>query len=533
MASLEAARVSPLSEAPMVLSKPRLLQRLESPLIFLLAGAVVVYVGLTAIGVHGLANWNGLSALAHAVDVLYREPMVNLALVGFAEPPATALLYLPLAALFPYLPRVDYVTCIFGALLLGWCALLLNGLGKRHKLAWWLRYLAIAVLVLHPVSVSYAALGSPIVLLLAASLGMASSLASWGEKRHLRDLIACSSYATIALLTRYEAIFLVIAAIGYIAATGLGPGVERWSRVEGLLITFLLPVVYFAGLWLVANWLIMGSQWHSLSIMFGTTGAPPQSWSSGVLVTALLACPFSYALAYHELRPPRPLGIGVGPALLLVAAIAGALLWPRLYIAAGDGDMVSWWSALGGMSAVVLATSLVLAVLVVGQYLQPSRDASSVSSRRPLAGTVLLAVAGIFIIAAMRPADMVIPAGPGAVFQGHVAFAHSAETERQVADLVAREVARGTRVVIAGWPGFAIALYAHVVGQVEVLPAHAPDLHVAEQLGTGDLLVLLGEKALWAGAMPHQVLAQEWTVGEWQGLRVTSPDAAPPTSNTP
>lgn len=511
-----------MTDASAVMARPPAPRRLETVVIFLLTVAVVLHVGGLAIGAHQLVNWDGLSALAHAVDVLYREPMVNLALIGFAEPPATPLLYLPLAALLPDLSYAGHVTCILGALLLGWCAVLLNGLAVRIGLPWWVRYPAVAVLVLHPVSLSYAALGSPMVLLLMATLGMANSMAAWGEQRHLRDLIACSCYATIALLTRYEAVFVVAAAALYIATSGPGPTPGRYSRIEGLLITFLLPVVYFGGLWLVASWLIMGDPWHSLTVTFAGVESVPQHWSSGVLMTALLVFPLSYALAYHELRPPGPWGAGAGPALLMAAAVAAPLLWPRLHVALGEENAASWWPSLAAMSVTVLATSLVLAVMVTSQYLG-TRHTEANNSHRPVGGTVLLALAGVFIVVGMRPAGMALPAGPGTVLRGHVAFAHSTRAEQQVAEIVADEVEAGRQVVIAGWPGFAIALYSGAVGSVRVLAEERPDAQLAGELRPGDLLVLLGGEQLWAQALADHAIAREWSVGAWRGVRVIEP----------
>jgi len=53
--------------------------RIEALGIFVLTYCLVQRVGLTALVMHQLVNWDGLSALAHATDVLYREPAINLA----------------------------------------------------------------------------------------------------------------------------------------------------------------------------------------------------------------------------------------------------------------------------------------------------------------------------------------------------------------------------------------------------------------------------------------------------------------------
>ncbi len=176
------------------------------------------------------------------------------------------------------------------------------------------------------------------------------------------------------------------------------------------------------------------------------------------------------------------------------------------------------------MSMVVLASSLVLLFTVVAQYL-PSSPASRTNTplRKPLVGTVVLALAGVLIVLTLRLGGIALPSPPSSVLKGYVAFAHSTDNEREVAGIVADEVSAGSRVVIAGWPGFAIALYAGVVGQVTVLPQNTPDVRVTEALLPGDLLVVLGDKTLWSHAMPQHELTQQWAIDQWLGLRVGTP----------
>jgi len=432
------------------------------------------------------------------------------------EPPAPALLYLPLAGLFPALAQSGFATVIFGGVLLGLCALLLNALGQRLGLPWWLRYPLTAIVVLHPVSLSYAALGSPLVLLLFAVLGMTKSLAAWGEEQHLRDLIGCSLYATVAVLTRYEAAFLVAAAALYIAARCALSGADRYSRVEGTLITFLLPIVYFGGLWIGANWLIMGDPWHSLTATFSGTAIAPADWSSAVLLLPLLVFPLAYALAYHELRLLGPWRGGAAAALLMVAAIAMPLLWPRLYTSLGPAG--SWWSPLASVSVTVLAATLVLAMVIAARYL--NEPLNSKPRQRPLAGTLLLAVAAVVVLVPMRQMGVGLPASTPDALKGYVAFAHSAVAEQEAAPRVAFEVHRGRQVVIAGWPGFAIALFSGESGRITVLPQVRPDAEVAQALRPGDLLVLFAARHQWEDALGDYTTKPEWIAGQWQGLRI-------------
>jgi len=486
--------------------------------VFLVAAGLVLYVGLRATVAHQLVNWDGLSALAHAYDVAHKQPSFDLALIGFVEPPAPTLAYLPLAWLLPGLAQTGVAAAVFGAIFLGLSAVLVNTLGVRCGLQWWLRYPLVAAVFLHPVSLSYAALGSPLTLLLFSVLGMAKSLAAWGEHRHLRDLIGCSLYAALAVLTRYEAVFLVAAAALYIAVGCAMIPHDRYTRVEGTLITFLLPIAYFGGLWIGANWIIMGDPWHSLAAVFSFVGQPPEYWSTAVVLVPLLVCPICYALAYHELRPFGPWRGGAGAAILMAAAVAMPLVWPRPYLSHGNGPL--YWSALAGLSTTVLATSLVLAMMVAAGYFTSSPSRSRV--RGPVAGTVLLGVAGVVVLAMMRPIGGVLPAKTADVLRGYVAFAQSAKAEQQVAHLVASETARGAHVAIAGWPGFAIALYSGSTSAISVLPDVKPDRTVAERLQPGDLLVLLEGEDQWQRLLHGCSAEPAWAIGPWYGLKLVS-----------
>ena len=524
-----------MAEGVEAVRRTSLQARLECWLVFAIAAAVVLHVGSAATCRHGLVNWDGLSALAHAFDVVYKEPTVNLSLIGFVEPPAPALLYLPLAGLFPTLAQSGYATVIFGAILLGLCAVLLDALALRLGLAWWLRYPLVGLLILHPVALSYAALGSPVVLLLFAVLGMTKSLAAWGDEQHLRDLIGCSLYAAIALLTRYEAIFLVLAAALYIGvrcalstneaggtnsgmAMGSGKRVGRYSRVEGTLITFLLPVAYFGGVWIGANWVIMGDPWHSLAAIFPGGATVSEGWTAAAIMLPLLVFPLCYALAYHELRPPGPWHGGAAVALLMATALAMPLAWPALYANSSDGLLL--WGPLASVTVVMLAGSLVLAAVIAARYLQQRKVAAQ--QRRPLVGTIFLAAASVLMLIVMRPMGAGLPASATDVLRGYVAFAHSATADREAAAMLAEHYEPGRRVVVAGWPGFALALYSGHADKATVLAEAAVDAEVASSLQAGDMLVLFEGEGAWEEAMAWCALEPEWLVGRWTGFRVTS-----------
>lgn len=495
------------------------LLRLESYGLAILTAAVTFYVGAMAIAVHGAISWDGLSALSHAYDILFKEPSINFALVGFVEPPAPALVYLPFVAALPGAAHTGMPAPVFGAVMLAVCTLLLCGFGQALRLPGWLRIPIVLLVVLHPVTLSYAAMGSPLVLLLLAVIGIGKGLAAWGDHQRLRDLIGCSLYCAIACLTRYEAVFLVAAAALYIGARSAVGKDGAYSRVEGLLIAFLLPVVYFGALWVGANWLIMGDPWHFLSGCIGEGVPSDEAWQAAVLALPLLVFPFCYVLAYHELRPFGPWRGGAAAALLFATAVALPLVWPGAFRHSDGGALA--WASLGALAVTALAVGPVLAMVVAARYLHAPPQGTGRCS--PLVGTLVLALATIGLLIVLRPLGGVLPASVTDVFRGHVAFAHSARDEQRVARLLAGTMRPSTHATIVGWPGFAIALYAEGAGATTVIPDETPDVEVAARLKPGDLLLLIGQEEGWKAAAAPNRLEAEWTSGNWACYRIHSP----------
>jgi len=79
----------------------------------------------------------------------------------------------------------------------------------------------------------------------------------WWETEELRSLAYTAVCAGLACLVRYQAVVLpavlMLLLLGHLVARR-----KREAYVEGTLITFLVPCLYFVGLWFAANWLIMG-----------------------------------------------------------------------------------------------------------------------------------------------------------------------------------------------------------------------------------------------------------------------------------
>jgi hypothetical protein len=280
--------------------------RLEGTAVFLAGAAVCLVAGLAALR-SGRADLNALAALSHALDVVHKEPRLNLALIGFVDPPLPALLYLPFCGFAPALAASGLACPLLGAVLLGLCAVALNGLGAQAGLPGPIRWALVAVLVLHPVILSLAALGSPGILLAFSVLAGGRALMRWSRDEGFRDLLTCSLFLTAAVLTRYEALTLALTAVAYVGWRTLRAG-EGWARTEGTLIALLLPLLYCGAVWVGANWAILGDPWnfwHALSAA-PTTPVAGTDWATSLLWVALLCFPPVFGVLYHELREVGP-----------------------------------------------------------------------------------------------------------------------------------------------------------------------------------------------------------------------------------
>ena len=454
--------------------------------------------------------------------------------IGAYKPPLPALLYLAPAYAVPGLVTSGQFAWIMGAVVLGLCSVVLWSLGRSVGLVWWLRLPIVAVFCLHPVTLSWAALGSPALLLVLCLLGLSHSLTGWRRSPNTRDLVAGAMYGAAAVLVAYESIFVVAAAAAYILYhCARGPR-GSLSRAEGTLITFALPTVYVAGLWLVANWAIMGDPLHFWRVMLAgiepVPVTPLDPWFSPLLIVLFTVQPLVLALTYHEIQRTSRRGEGVAIGWLAVAMFLTPFVMPTLRTTTASEAL---WAPLMPVTAVCVALGFALLMTVLAAHLRPAPQQAAEKnllqrqpSRRLSAGFIFIAITSLVVAGGLIRDNLGPPAGWRSVWQGYPAFAHYSLDERKAGFLLGRELDPDRRNYIAGWPGFAIALYADAVGEVEVQADVAPPAAPLE-LEHGSWVVLLnGEDAarLWQERLPtHLHLTRRWTAGKWHGYEVTPP----------
>jgi hypothetical protein len=502
-------------------------RRLANIHAFVLPALLAYQVGLLALGRH-LVDWNSLAAAAHAFDVFHKLPQANMALIGFVQPPLPALLFLPLSYLFPHWLASGFCAPVIGASFLGLSALTLVHVGQALRLRWWLYLPVVTLFAIHPLVLSYAALGHPAIILIFAYLGLAKGMVGWHRNQTVRDLISAAIYGAVAILLAYEAIVPVLAAAWFILNCCRQPArppedaTPAPAKAEGTLIAFLLPAAYVAAVWLIANWVIMGSPLHFWRMTIaGTPYLPAREmdlWLQPVIVVAFTAMPLLPALLYHDLRPLSLARAGIPIAWVGVAAVLSPVVFPTLRTQAQSPAL---WAPLMPMAAAAAAFGFCLLLTLAASF----RQTPPANRQRLLSpGFVLMAIGCLVMGYYLQTNHQGLPTGFRSTFTGYAASAHTDLDEREAAARLQGTLQPTMRNYIAGWPGFAIALYSGQVQSVEVLPTYAPppgDLG----LQAGSVVVLLsnGEDALplWEARLPRFLsLKEEWAAGKWTGYRV-------------
>lgn len=501
-------------------------RRLANILAFLLPAALAYWVGVRALARH-LVDWNSLAAAAHAYDVFHRLPQANMALIGFVQPPLPAALYLPLSYLCPGWLASGGTAPLLGALFLGFSAVMLVHLGQALRLRWWVYAPLTAIFCVHPLVLSYAALGHPAILLIFAYLGLAKGLVGWHREQTVRDLVAAAIYGAVAILIAYEAVIPVLAAALFILnrcqprRTCHDPTPLEPAKPEGTLIAFLLPAAYVAAVWLVANWAIMGNPLHFWQMTLAGTQrlplSPVDDWLQPIITVALVVQPLLLALIYHDLRVAPVSRLGAPVAWLALAAFAGALLLPTLRTTATGTAL---WAPLMPLAAAAAGFGFPLLLILPASY---AAVASEWRRKLFTAGFVIIAVGSLVVAFHLQSTNQGLPTGLRSTFSGYAASAHTDIEERAAAERLRGQL-QPVRNYIAGWPGFAIALYGRFGERLEVLPTTEPP---ADDLGlqAGSTVVLLtnGHDAhtQWQARLPQFLaLREQWREGKWVGYRV-------------
>ncbi len=284
---------------------------IEGLLLFLIAAGVYFWVGYETIVEDGVVVFDALDRLTRAYMAWHNDPP-KLAAIGFVFPPLTTVVFLPFTVIKPLatsLVALPLASAIFG----GSMIVAMNRLLAACSMTGLQRWLVLALFGLNPLVLFYAGNGMSEVVYLALLTFSLYCFMSWFLTAQPRFLVAAGLAFSLLVLLRYSfGIWaLVIAAM---MAVGLSRRGAQNDETEGTLVTFLAPLVYALGVWMLFNWLIVGDplRWLSTSGAFAVN-APQADAAGDVGLLDVLERSGQLTLGVFAL------GIVVVPALVLSA----------------------------------------------------------------------------------------------------------------------------------------------------------------------------------------------------------------------
>jgi hypothetical protein len=433
-----------------------------------------------------------------------------------------ALLYVPFAAFAPCLLVSGLAAPLLGAVFMGLSSLVLWRFGRGLELSGWLVAGAVVLLALHPLALSYAALGARGAVLLFALLGLSCSLIHWARTERVRDLVTGGIFAAAILLLSYEMLGVVVAAAVFLGwRCRRGPGVPP-AKAEGTLITFLMPVVYAMAVWFVADWAILGQPWHFWLTPWrlAAARAHAEGWPVATLTVAMVASPLLLALIYGHCRGRGGRLPGTVAAGMVLLGMLSPAVFPALRALPTDP---SPWGALMPLAALAVSGGLALLLSLVADALTPGVDWRRVLSP----GFVVIALGTLVVAGHLQVSGKGLPVGIRSAVRGYPAFAREVGDEWRVADRLAGSLSVAKHHVLGGPESFVVGLRVQARDRTHVVGSPAVPLAAwLKQLEAGSWLVLadpLGRHAAaWQRALPPYLrVAKQWRSGPWVAYKLT------------
>jgi hypothetical protein len=230
----------------------------------------LIYFGLGAylcLNKHFLPG-DALSRLLNAYLVFYGVE-VKLATIGFVWPPIPTLLVLPFT-LIPFLVRTWLATVIVSALFMAVAVMLTARIAELCGVSNGWRWLLILLFAFNPMSLVFGANGMSESILIAVSMAAFYWLLRFLRTDRNVDMIMAAGFFSLLPMIRYEMVTLTIGAAAVLF-------LQTWRRrnqyqidefrnyLEGRLLAFGSLAIYPTFIWMVTNWMIMGTPFYFLS----------------------------------------------------------------------------------------------------------------------------------------------------------------------------------------------------------------------------------------------------------------------------
>ena len=144
------------------------------------------------------------------------------------------------------------VSALFGAGTLALLSQVLLGWNSRRS-----RLLMMAGLAVNPFFLAECVNGSSGTLVIFLTVLVAYGLLTWTEKRSLKSLSVFGLAVGLLLISSAEMVLWVVAALFLLVVHEERSGASRAER-KAVILLAVFPAIYAVGIWVLANWLIMG-----------------------------------------------------------------------------------------------------------------------------------------------------------------------------------------------------------------------------------------------------------------------------------
>jgi hypothetical protein len=293
----------------------------ESLIVFLVSLVFYLFMAVLLTLDLKLGNGDALSRTANAFYVLYsRDP--HLAAIGFIWPPLPSFLQIPLLPILRLFNQVIMAGPITSALFGAASLMMLNVVLARLKTPEKVRWLLLAITMLHPNFVFLSASGMAETMILFFIL-----IVIWGYQQMpygTKSWVICGVGLALAFLVRYEALALILG-VAVALVLVYWPESGDWrDEMEGRLLAVLVPPAYAVAIWLFLNWVLMGSPTYFLNSEYSLANATDVARNAGVTHPLFLAWHnIFYTLSYtFERLSQQNIAFVIGSLIAALSAIA-------------------------------------------------------------------------------------------------------------------------------------------------------------------------------------------------------------------
>lgn len=354
----------------------------------LVINAVVAYLLVFRLDIYSI---DSMSRAGNARAVFFGSDP-KLTNIGFVWPPLTVLLQLP----FVLIPGMGYrglagnaVTVLAGTGAVIMLMLFLRQVNLPRPVRW----LLLATFALNPMIVYYSANGMSEMIYVFFVLVALYFYWRWRQEGSWVWLSSAGVAMGLAILTRYEAIFVTAVLMLVVGLEGLLRRPDDPRVGESMVLIFASPAVYMSLLWVAANWVIMGNPLFFVSGQYSVSGKiglllaayPELLPNKGNLAASLWT-------AFREAWNVFPAFAALSGVLLILMLLRGNARWLGMFVVAWSPIL---FGTLNIFSAQIMLIARYFVAAIPMAYLLSVGVLQLIGRGRTLAGLALAVLLGV------------------------------------------------------------------------------------------------------------------------------------------